>query len=44
VTDGLLDCYKRFGVAERHVNDRNSHFKNAVLREFVRLEAMEQFK
>ena len=29
----LLDLYKRFGVAETHVSDKGSHFKEKVVAE-----------
>ena len=29
----LVDWYKRFGVAETHVSDKGSHFKNKVVGE-----------
>jgi len=33
VVHALLDWYKRFGVAETHVSDKGSHFKNKVVAE-----------
>jgi len=33
VVHALVDWYKRFGVAETHVNDKGSHFKNKVVAE-----------
>jgi hypothetical protein len=33
VVHALLNWYKRFGVAETHVSDKGSHFKNKVVAE-----------
>jgi transposase InsO family protein len=33
VVHALVDWYKRFGVAETHVSDKGSHFKNKVMAE-----------
>jgi len=33
VVHALVDWYKRFGVAETHVSDKGSHFKNKVVAE-----------
>jgi len=33
VAHALVDWYKRFGVAETHVSDKGSHFKNKVVAE-----------
>jgi len=33
VVHALVDWYKRFGVAETHVRDKDSHFKNKVVAE-----------
>jgi hypothetical protein len=33
VVHALVDCFKRFGVAETHVSDKGSHFKNKVVAE-----------
>jgi hypothetical protein len=33
VVHALVDWYKRFGVAETHLSDKGSHFKNKVVAE-----------
>ena len=33
VVHALVDWYQRFGVAETHVSDKGSHFKNKVVAE-----------
>ena len=33
VANALVEWYKRFGVAETHVSDKGSHFKNKVVAE-----------
>jgi hypothetical protein len=35
VVHALVDWYKRFGVAETHVSDKGSHFKNKVVAELI---------
>lgn len=37
VNEGLLEWYKRFGLAFYHVSDQVSHFKNEVIADVIDL-------